>query len=63
MIELAFSVLILLISSAIASGTEVAINTVVDPAVIGGVRVQIANDVIDASVSTRLADLRQRLAG
>ena len=44
-------------------GTEVAINTVVDPAVIGGVRVQIANDVIDASVSTRLAELRQRLAG
>ncbi|MDZ8171238.1 F0F1 ATP synthase subunit delta [Microbacterium xanthum] len=44
-------------------GTEVSINTVVDPSVIGGVRVQIANDVIDASVSTRLADLRQKLAG
>jgi F0F1-type ATP synthase delta subunit len=25
--------------------------------------VQIADDVIDASISTRLADLRQRLAG
>lgn len=44
-------------------GTEIALNTVVDPTVVGGVRVQIANDVIDASVSTRLADLRQRLAG
>lgn len=44
-------------------GTTVTINTVVDPAVVGGLRVQIADDVIDASVSARLADLRQRLAG
>ena len=44
-------------------GTQVSINTVVDPTVVGGLRVQIADDVIDASVSARLADLRQRLAG
>jgi F-type H+-transporting ATPase subunit delta len=44
-------------------GTEVSINTVIDPSVVGGLRVQIADDVIDASVSSRLADLRQRLAG
>jgi F-type H+-transporting ATPase subunit delta len=44
-------------------GTEVSINAVVDPTVVGGLRVQIADDVIDASVSSRLADLRQRLAG
>lgn len=44
-------------------GTEVSLNTVVDPTVVGGVRVQIADDVIDASVAARLADLRQRLAG
>lgn len=44
-------------------GTAVAINTVIDPSVVGGLRVQIADDVIDASVSSRLADLRQRLAG
>lgn len=44
-------------------GTRVSLNTVVDPTVVGGVRVQIADDVIDASVSSRLADLRQRLAG
>jgi F-type H+-transporting ATPase subunit delta len=43
--------------------TDVTINTVVDPAVIGGLRVQVADDVIDASVSSRMADLRQRLAG
>lgn len=44
-------------------GTSVSLNTVVDPSVVGGLRVQIADDVIDASVSSRLADLRQRLAG
>lgn len=44
-------------------GTPVSINVVVDPEVIGGIRVQIADDVIDGSISTRLADLRSRLAG
>lgn len=44
-------------------GARVTLNTVVDPSVVGGLRVQIADDVIDASVSARLADLRQRLAG
>ncbi|MHC2999791.1 F0F1 ATP synthase subunit delta [Microbacterium sp. HJ5] len=44
-------------------GTQVSLNTVIDPTVVGGLRVQIADDVIDASVSSRLADLRQRLAG
>lgn len=44
-------------------GTPVSVNTVVDPSVVGGLRVQVADDVIDASVSSRLADLRQRLAG
>ncbi|MFT4306632.1 MAG: F0F1 ATP synthase subunit delta [Microbacterium sp.] len=44
-------------------GTPVTLSTVVDTAVLGGVRVQVADDLIDASVVTRLADLRQRLAG
>ncbi|WP_203580450.1 F0F1 ATP synthase subunit delta [Microbacterium hibisci] len=44
-------------------GGNVSLNTIVDPTVVGGLRVQIADDVIDASVSSRLADLRQRLAG
>jgi len=43
--------------------SEVSVNTVIDRNVVGGVRVQIADDVIDASVATRLNDLRQRLAG
>lgn len=42
---------------------RVSLNTVIDPAIVGGLRIRIADDVIDASVSARLADLRQRLAG
>lgn len=41
----------------------VSLNVVIDPAVLGGLRVQIADDVIDGSISARLADLRQKLAG
>lgn len=44
-------------------GANVTINTVLDPSIVGGLRVQIADDVIDGSVSSRLADLRNRLAG
>ncbi|WP_298041090.1 F0F1 ATP synthase subunit delta [uncultured Microbacterium sp.] len=42
---------------------QVSINEVIDPTVVGGLRVQIADDVIDGSISARLADLRQKLAG
>ncbi len=44
-------------------GTRLTINQVVDPKVIGGVRVQIGDDVIDGSIATRINDLRLRLAG
>ena len=44
-------------------GSAVTINEVIDRDVIGGIRVQIADDVIDGSISTRLTDLRSRLAG
>ncbi|MGB3731722.1 F0F1 ATP synthase subunit delta [Microbacterium sp.] len=43
-------------------GGEISINQVIDPEVIGGLRVQIADDVIDGSISARLAELRQKLA-
>lgn len=44
-------------------GRSVKITTVVDPEVLGGVRIQLADDVIDGSVRARLDDLRQKLAG
>ena len=44
-------------------GRDVSLNSVIDPDLVGGLRVQIGDDVIDGSISGRLADLRQRLAG
>ncbi|MCL9665002.1 F0F1 ATP synthase subunit delta [Curtobacterium albidum] len=44
-------------------GKDVSVNQVVDPAVVGGVRVQVGGDVIDGTVSTRLSELRLQLAG
>jgi F-type H+-transporting ATPase subunit delta len=44
-------------------GTDVTVNVVVDPQVLGGMRVEIGDDVIDGTVSSRINDLRQRLAG
>jgi F-type H+-transporting ATPase subunit delta len=44
-------------------GGSVQLNQVVDPSVIGGVRIQIGDDVIDGSVATRINDLRLQLAG
>jgi F-type H+-transporting ATPase subunit delta len=38
-------------------------NVVVDPEVIGGVRVEIGDDIIDGTVVSRLDDARRRLAG
>ncbi|WP_210440442.1 F0F1 ATP synthase subunit delta [Nocardioides xinjiangensis] len=44
-------------------GREIHLNVVVDPAVLGGIRVEIGDDVIDGTVSSRLDEARRRLAG
>lgn len=44
-------------------GREPRINLIIDPSVIGGLRVQIGDDVIDGTVASRIADLKLQLAG
>lgn len=44
-------------------GREPRLAIRIDPAVIGGLRVQIGEDVIDGTIASRLADLRLQLAG
>ncbi len=44
-------------------GRDVHLNVIVDPDVLGGIRVEIGDDVIDGTVSSRLDDAGRRLAG
>jgi F-type H+-transporting ATPase subunit delta len=44
-------------------GRTVHLNVVVDPEILGGMRVEIGDDVIDGTVSGRIDDARRRLAG
>jgi len=45
-----------------AYGHEVYLNVVLDPRVVGGMTVRVGDELIDASVATRLAEARRRLA-
>lgn len=45
-----------------SAGRPVKITTVVDPALVGGIRIQLADDIIDGSIRARLEDLRQKIA-
>ncbi|MDR7086431.1 F-type H+-transporting ATPase subunit delta [Aeromicrobium panaciterrae] len=42
---------------------EFHLNTVIDPDLVGGIRVSVGGDVIDGSVSSRLEDARRLIAG
>ena len=44
-------------------GTDIQLQLVTDPAVVGGARVQVGDDVIDGTIASRLADLKLQLAG
>jgi F-type H+-transporting ATPase subunit delta len=44
-------------------GKDVQLHVVLDPSLIGGLRVEIGDDVIDGTVVSRLDDARRRIAG
>jgi F-type H+-transporting ATPase subunit delta len=43
-------------------GQQVSLNVEIDPSILGGMVVQIAGEIIDGSVSTRLQNLKLQLA-
>jgi len=46
-----------------AYGRSVQLNTSVDPDVVGGLRIEVGSDVVNATVLSRIDDVRRRLAG
>jgi F-type H+-transporting ATPase subunit delta len=44
-------------------GRAVHLHVVVDPDVVGGIKVEIGDDVIDGTISSRLDDARRKIAG
>jgi len=44
-------------------GRRVHLNVVIDPSVVGGISVQIGDELIDGTVASRLAAVRRKLAG
>ena len=46
-----------------AYGHRIHLNVVIDPAVVGGISVQIGDELIDGTAASRLAAVRRKLAG
>ena len=44
-------------------GEPVQLNVDVDPAIVGGIRVEVGDEIIDGSIEGRLEEARRRLAG
>lgn len=44
-------------------GRQIQLNVIVDPKVVGGVRVDIGDEVIDGTIAARLDDAQRRIAG
>ena len=44
------------------AGTEVQLNVVVEPGLVGGIKVEIGDEVVDGTIIGRLEDARRRLA-
>lgn len=47
---------------AAAYGQDMQLNVTIDPAVVGGLRIQVGAEVVDSTILARLADARRRLA-
>ena len=43
-------------------GRELKINVTIDPTLVGGIKVVVGDEVVDATAATRLSDLRRRMA-
>jgi F-type H+-transporting ATPase subunit delta len=50
-------------SLARAYGRDVQLNIAIDPAVAGGFRIQVGDELVDATIASRLDSARRRLAG
>jgi len=44
-------------------GSEPRLDIRIDPSVVGGLKVQVGDEIVDGTIATRLADLRLQLAG
>jgi F-type H+-transporting ATPase subunit delta len=44
-------------------GHQIHLNVVLDPSVVGGISVQIGDELIDGTAASRLAEVRRKLAG
>jgi F-type H+-transporting ATPase subunit delta len=44
-------------------GRELRLNVVIDRSLVGGLRVEVGDEVVDATAATRLAELRRRIHG
>ena len=44
-------------------GHQVHLNVVIDPSIVGGISIQIGDELIDGTVASRLAAVRRKLAG
>jgi len=53
------------LSAALAEtyGHKIHLNVVLDPSVVGGISIQIGDELIDATAASRLAEVRRKLAG
>lgn len=46
-----------------AYGTEVHLNVALDPGIVGGMRIQVGSEVVDATILSKLSEARRRIAG